>query len=68
MPVWLVRSVGSDDDREVVESWKVNAPTAAEAVAEVGALAASRGQRLEAKLIGEEDAATLPPGHAIRVG
>jgi hypothetical protein len=67
MPVWLVTTIRVDDDRETIESWRVNAPTQAEAVREVAALSSIKGHRIEAKLLGEEEAGTLVPGQATRV-
>jgi hypothetical protein len=67
MPLWLVRMIGIDDDRENVESWEVNAPTEAEAIREVTALSSSRGHRVEAKLLEHEDAGRLGPGQAVRL-
>ena len=67
MPVWLVRMIVIDDDRESVESWEVNVPTEAEAIRELKALSSRKGHRIETKLLNAEDAGTLAPGQAVRL-
>lgn len=67
MPIWLVRTIWSEDETEATELWEINADTAADAVTGVTPHIRFPPHHVEARLSTETDNTALKPGEVRRV-